>query len=116
MRKHYGSMQEGAPWLIHARSGGRSVNKLETASTRTLEVDRAWRRHVSLSDRIRSTHRLPLSLAVPRERLRQSTPKRNALSARLFVGSTPHWLRNTHSESISRSRRRVNRPASSCRS
>ena len=30
-----------------------------------------------------------LSLAVPSERLRQSTPNRKACSARLFVGSTP---------------------------
>jgi len=34
---------------------------------------------------------LPLGLAVPWERLRQSPPKRKARSARWFVGSTPHW-------------------------
>ena len=32
------------------------------------------RRHVSFSDKMRSTHRLPLSLAVPSERLRHRTP------------------------------------------
>ena len=69
-----------------------------------------------LEGQIRSTHRLPLTLAVPWERLRQRTPNRKARSARLFVGSTPCWARKTQSESISRSRRRANRPASSWRS
>ena len=36
---------------------------------------------------MRSTQRLLFSLVVPSERLRHSTPKRNALSAWLFVGS-----------------------------
>ena len=51
----------------------------------------------------------------PSERLRHSTPKRKARSARLLVGSTPCWARKTHRESISRSRRRAKRPASSVR-
>ena len=59
------------------------------ASTSTVYVDLVRKRHVSRSDRMRSTQRLPLMLAVPRERLRQRTPNRKARSARLFVGSTP---------------------------
>ena len=43
-------------------------------STRIGNVAFALRRQVSLNDRIRSTHRLPLSLWVPRLRFRHSTP------------------------------------------
>src|SRR5947209_18376919 len=85
----------------------------DTQLSRFKRIPLAWRRQVSLSDRIRSTQRLPLVLAVPKDRFRHRTPHRKALSARLLVGSTPWWARKTHSESISRSRRRANRPASS---
>lgn len=50
------------------------MHRLSTALTKTTEVDRAWRRHVSWSERMRSTQRLPWRLAVPWERLRQRTP------------------------------------------
>ena len=56
-----------------------------THSTSTGKVALAFKRQVSLSERIRSTHRLPFSLWVPRLRFRQSTPKRSARSARLLV-------------------------------
>jgi hypothetical protein len=63
-----------------------------------------------------STNRFPLLLAVPSERLRHWTPKRKARSARLLVGSTPWWDRNTHNESISRNNRCAKRPALSASS
>ena len=63
--------------------------KLLTASTSTAYVDLARKRHVSRSDRIRSTQRLPLLLAVPNERLRQSTPQRKARLQSVVRGVHP---------------------------
>src|SRR5215510_8705576 len=77
--------------VIQERSGGWPWKKLVMASTSTVYVDLTRKRHVSRSDRIRSTQRLPLALAVPRDRLRQRTPNRKARSARLLVASTPWW-------------------------
>src|SRR4051812_46147952 len=101
-----GDEKRFSSYVSQESAGGWPWKKLVTASTSTVEGDCARKRHVSRSDRMRSTQRLPFLLAVPRDRLRQSTPKRKAHSARLFVGSTPCWISNTHQESISRSRRR----------
>jgi hypothetical protein len=43
---------------------------------------------------MRSTHRLPLSLAVPRERLRHSTPQRNARLQSVKGSLSPPLLQN----------------------
>ena len=61
------------------------------------------------SDKILSTYRLPLSLAVPWELFRHSTPKRNIRSARLLAASTPCSIRNTQSDIISHCKRLANR-------
>src|SRR6266702_3985840 len=52
-------------------------------------------------------------LAVPWDPVRHITAKRQARSARFFVGSTPFSTRNTPSEAISRCNRLTKRPASS---
>jgi len=82
-------------------------------STSKEKVARARRRQVCRKLNSRSTQRLPLSLWVPLERLRQSTAKRSARSVWLLVGSTPASSRNTHRLSISRTTSRTSAPASS---
>src|SRR5262249_21627822 len=46
-------------------------------------------RKVVTTVKMRSTNRLPLSLCVPNDFLRQITARRSGLSALLLVGSTP---------------------------
>ncbi len=82
------------PSVIHERAGWWPWKKLLTASTSTVYVDRARKRHVSRSDRIRATQLLPLALAVPSERLRQSTPQRNARLQSMKGSLPPPLLQN----------------------
>ncbi len=109
VRDHRGHARVSYGWPIQERSGCRPWNKFVTASTNTVYVDLAWRRHVSRRDRIRSTQRLPWVLAVPCDRLRQRTPNRKARlnSAR---GSLPPLVSRTvratfaaHGSSVERS-------------
>ena len=97
----------------HPRLGCWSLKYDPIASTRIGNMGSALIRHVCLTDRMRSTHRLPLSLCVPLLRFRQRTPNLKARSALLLVGSTPFSSRKTHNESISPRSDRASRPASS---
>ena len=54
----------------------------------------ACKRHVSRSDRMRSTQRLPFSLAVPRDRLRHRTPHRKARLQSMEGSLPPPLLQN----------------------
>src|SRR6516164_6881029 len=80
-----------AQWCLDVITASHVGGYLEPGKVRRLSGEEARHglnedligrnRRVSLSDRIRSTHRLPLALAVPKERLRHRTPKRKARSA-----------------------------------
>ena len=52
-------------WVSQARSGGWTVKWESRAATNTSYVDWWWSRHVWRRERLRSTHRLPVSLMVP---------------------------------------------------
>jgi hypothetical protein len=87
-------MKSCSSYVSQDSAGGWPRKKLVSASTRTVEVDLARKRHVSRRDRMRSPQRLPCVLAVPRDRFRQSTPERKARLQSMEGSLPPPLLQN----------------------